>query len=154
MPLLRPADGIDHGLWRRLQQAERLGLEVEEIGTLRRAHIEAVVGRGEAGDVLVDTIGNDAERLESNTIVAAEAVVGAHPDEAIAILHDVAHRVGEQSVLHGDVSEVHIVGHGTAGRRWMEDAEQQDDCCAQGRSCREGMAMVSDHEGSRDGVTS
>ena len=37
-------------------------------------------------------------------VVAAQPVVGTHPDEAVLVLRDAAHRVGGQTVEHRDVA--------------------------------------------------
>ena len=79
--------------------------EAEGIKATERAHNKAVANDEKRGHTLVLANGRIAEQPETNTIVAAQAIVGTHPDEATPVLYDMADGIGGQPVVDGDVTE-------------------------------------------------
>ena len=77
---------------------------VEPEHALFRAHIYALPVGQQCRDILVVAQLWYAVGLHLDAVVAAEAVVGSHPDEAAAVLHHAAHRVGGQPVVHCDAA--------------------------------------------------
>lgn len=83
---------------------ETFGGLVEKEGPMPRTHEQPTLDDMERRDKLVGSQGGDAVVLHDVAVVAAEPVVGAKPNEAVLILHDIAHSIGAQAVFHGDVA--------------------------------------------------
>ena len=90
--------------------------KVEEEHALDGAHVDALVGSQQGGDVLVDAQAGNAEGQHTAAIVTAEGVVGAEPHIAVLILHNIAHGIGCQPVVHGDEPVAIVV----AGTGWQQ----------------------------------
>ena len=82
------------------QPLERLRVEPHQEDALRRTDIQSLV---EGRHILADAQFGDAVGLHPDAVVAAQAVVRPEPDESLLVLHDIAHGISRQPIVHRDV---------------------------------------------------
>ena len=71
--------------------------------------VQSVINCQKRRDILVDAQFADAVMLYLYTIITAKAIVSAKPDESVPILHNVAHGISRQPIVHRDVTIAVVV---------------------------------------------
>ena len=98
--------GVDvHG-----QAFKALGVVLQQEGSFVCSGIDAVFSGQQCGNILVAVILGNAIGVYFDTVVAAETIVGAEPQVAIFVLHDITYGIRRQSVFHADMSVWEIIG--------------------------------------------
>ena len=101
---------------------EGLPLEVDKEHALGRTHIQPLVDGQQGRYILVDAQLVGAQGQHSAAVVTAKAIVGAEPDVAVLVLHNIAHCIGSQPVVHGDKTvAVVILRSGSEERQDSDD---------------------------------
>jgi hypothetical protein len=85
------------------QPLKAVGIEPEQKDTFLRSCIDTIVRGQQSRYVLVAVVLGNAVGVYLDAVVAAEAVVGAEPQIAVFVLHNISDGIRKQSVFHADV---------------------------------------------------
>ena len=104
--------GVDEAVERTVELVEASRAHVKEEGAVRGSHKEVPVIGHHCAHILVGAQLPVVIGQHVVAVVAAQPIVGTHPDEAILVLRDAADGIGGQAVEHADVAPRPEVGLG------------------------------------------